>query len=526
MSRAIHIIACGAILALNSLSVSAQDVESLLPFIPEDANSIAVIRARELKESPRGRSENWAEQHETNFLAGASTVPPWVQVLVRASYMQPGAGSQWTAVLVPVPRNYSMNDLATREESPAQAIGTHPVVYSPRYRGYFVQLAQATNDRMGVLGGIAPASRQDAARWIDEAVEAAGETKISEYLVAAATSEAHVVLALDTRHMLDPAMIAHRLNGCVALEGHDAEKEALANAFSNLHGVTLSIDVENAVHMALKFDFDVDLGEEAQYVKPVFVELLNDLGAALDELETAEPYIYQRSVSMESPLSDESLRRILSLITTPRPSSAEETMMADTETPADTDPPTDTTPPAEATDDTVDPRISRRYWDNVNRNIDDLLRAYQRATNYERTAQWHENFANRIDQLSTRRVDPDLVKYAGWISSALRSLGTSLRGTAVDVGALEQTIVYNWQAYPVYSGAELWWGVPQTIYGPYTYGRQYNVQVQSNLQQVREQQAAAVQATAPEREQIWKMINAERSETQKAMVERYGTQFE
>ncbi len=525
MYRQLCVLACSVIVALTSMNASAQDVESLLPFIPEDANSIAVVRARELKESPRGRAENWAEQHDTNFLAGASTVPPWVQLLVRGSYVQPGAGSQWTAVLVPVPANYSMNDLAAREESQVQAIGTHPVVYSQRYQGYFVQLAQASNDSMGVLGGLSPASRQDAARWIDDTEEAAAAVAISDYLVAAATApDAHVVLALDTHHMLDPAMIAHRLNGCAALEGHDAEKDALANAFANLHGVTLSINVENAIHMSLKFDFDVDLGDEAQYVKPVFLELLNDLGSALDELETAEPYIYPRSVSLESPLSDESLRRILSLITTPRPSSAEDSAVAETDPPADIDPPADT--PPSTTDSGIDIRASRRYWDNVNRNIDDLLRAYQRANNYERTAQWHDNFANRIDHLSTRGVDPDLVKYAGWISSALRTLGTSLRGTAVDVGALEQTIVYNWQAYPVYTGAEMWWGVPQTAYGPYNYGRQYNVQVQTNLQEVREKQAEAVQATSPDREQIWQMINAERSETQKAMVERYGPQFE
>jgi hypothetical protein len=219
-------------------------------------------------------------------------------------------------------------------------------------------------------------------------------------------------------------------------------------------------------------------------------------------------------------LSDESLRRILSLITTPKPqSSPEEPAVAQTE------PPSDPVPPEETTEGGIDERASRRYWEAVNRNLDDLASAYQRSTTYSQTAQWHETYARRIDQLSTRGVDPDLVKYATWISSALRTLGTSLRGVAVDVNALEQDIYYYEQTFPVYTGAEMWWGVPQTIYGPYTYGRPYHTQVHTNLQEVREQQAAVVDATNPERQQIWELISEERTATQKAMVDRYGEQF-
>ncbi len=509
----------------TTVSATAQDVGELLPFVPEDANTIAVVRARQLKESARGRAEDWSEQHEARFLAGDSTIPPWVQLLMRASYVQPGGGGrEWTAVLLPVPANYSMADLATHEQSELQTIGTHDLVLSQRHGGYFVELTDPMIESTRVLGGLAPASRQDAARWIDETEAAAGAVGVSDYLVQAASDESvQVVLAIDTHHMLDPAMIAHRLDGCVALQGHDEEKAALAQAFTELRGVTLSISVDNAVYMAVRLDFDVELGDEAQFVKPVFLELLNDMGAVLDELETVEPFIYAQSVSLETPLSDESLRRVLSLITAPSAPSVEETTVAATT--AATDTPTGDTPPTE-TEPEIDMHASRRYLDAVNRNLDDLSRAYQRANNYERTAHWHDNYAERIDRISTRGVDPDLVKYANWVSSALRALGTSLRGTAVDVGALENTIYYHEQYFPVYSGAQLWWGVPRTVYGAYTYGQPMNVQVQTNLQEVREQQAAAVQASSPEREQIWQMINEERSETQKAMIDRYGTTFD
>jgi hypothetical protein len=49
--------------------------------------------------------------------------------------------------------------------------------------------------------------------------------------------------------------------------------------------------------------------------------------------------------------------------------------------------------------------------------------------------------------------------------------------------------------------------------------------VTSNLQQVRAQQAELVAASAPERDQIWQMINEERSAMQRTMVGRYGETF-
>ena len=76
---------------------------------------------------------------------------------------------------------------------------------------------------------------------------------------------------------------------------------------------------------------------------------------------------------------------------------------------------------------------------------------------------------------------------------------------------------------PAYqSGFDWWWGGARTAWGPYTYGQPQNVNVTSNLGEVRAKQAEVVNASAPQREQIWNMINEERATVEREMVGKYG----
>jgi hypothetical protein len=163
----------------------------------------------------------------------------------------------------------------------------------------------------------------------------------------------------------------------------------------------------------------------------------------------------------------------------------------------------------------------------VNRNIDDLEKARGRASNYARTAQWHTNFADRIDRLPTAGVDPALVKYASDISGRLRALAASLRGTAVQVNALDRSVVYNVEQHQVYqNGFDWWWGGARTAYGPYTYGQPVETTVTSNLEEVRGKQAEVVQASEPDRTQVWNLILEDRAQLEREMVGKFGADFQ
>jgi hypothetical protein len=496
-------------------ALPAAEMRELLPLLPKDANALVVLQIRELTNSPRGQKEGWAAQHETEFLVGAANIPPWVELFVRASREHPGAGGPaWTTVLIPLPEGYNMEDLARREGTEVQQIDEHAAVWSPRYNGYFVDLTPPGEQPLRVLGGITPATRQDVARWLADFHRGLGVLGMSDYLVTAANDpSAQIMLAVDLQEMLDPVLIRYRIDGAAALQDRPEAKPGLVILYQTLRGVKLTVRVEETTQAELRMDFGRKVGDEGQYVKPLLIELLNDMGAAIDELDDAAVEVGDRTVTLRMPLSDESLRRVMSLATAapappgPPPPAAEQ-------------PPTPPSPGSTGADVTA----SRRYFSAVNRNIDDLGRAYARARSYARTAQWHQNFARRIDHLPATGVDPDLIDYGQSMSAKLRALAASLRGVAVKVNALEQSIVYNVYYDPGYGGWGYgwtgWWG--WGWWGPQWYGQPPRAEVTSNLQEVRANQAELVAASAPERDQIWQMINEERAAMQRTMVGRYG----
>jgi hypothetical protein len=432
---------------------------------------------------------------------------------MRASYVRPGTrGGDWSVVLLPLPAGYELSQLAAREGTEVQEIGERPAVQSNRYGGYFVQFG---DESLRILGGIVPATRQDAARWVRD-VGGRGRAPLSDYLSKAAQDEsAQIVLAVDLHDMLDPIMVRNRIDSSGVLD-RTSKKASLTVDFQSLQGAKLTIRTEAETTAEIRLDFGRRIGEEGRQMRALLVEFLNDAGAALDELESAQTTVQDQSVTFKMTFSDESLRRVLSLITTPPPPTA-----AGRQPPAPPDP----APSVGA----AKPELvaSRRYFNAINRNIDDLDKARARASSYSRTAQWHANFADRIERLPTTGVDPQLVEYGHTVASRLRALSASLRGVAVQVNQLDRSIVYNVDAQPVYrSGAEWWWGGAQTAYGPYTYGQPVSVNVTSNLEQVRAKQSEVVVADEPQRNEIWQMILDDRDATEREMVGRFGTDFQ
>ena len=83
----------------------ADDLAELLNRVPGDMNTVAVINVREINKTPRAVKEKWRDNDETEYLAGAIAVPPWVTVVVdrgRPAPRGPGprpvgrARSPWT----------------------------------------------------------------------------------------------------------------------------------------------------------------------------------------------------------------------------------------------------------------------------------------------------------------------------------------------------------------------------------------------------------------------------------------------
>ena len=491
-----HLAVIVSVLVASGLSAqAADDISTLIRYVPKSANALIILRVRDLLNTPRAKRERWAEKAEEKFLAGAAAVPPWVDNLVRASHFHPGSSlSSWSVAVVASSRPIDMSLVARRERVDVGILSGKPAVLSPR-GCYFVQLDER------LLGVMCPAFRQDTVRWM-RFVKTNRTPAISSYLSHVATdNQSQIVLALDMEDMLEPQRIRQRLLAAKSLQGKPQTVKALATLLEGLQGIRLHIKVEDKTTAAIWIDFATKVGPEGKYLKPLLLETLNDMGAALDDFEAGQIRIEGKSAVIVAPLSDEGLRRIMTMILTPTPGTHQ-----------------NSSAPA-----TTRPRTVRigipetvKYYRAVERILTDLERANRRAKNYLRTATWHENFARKIDQLPVSGVDPELVKYGNSISSDLRALAASLRGVPLEVNTLQSSVTYNAYYDPPWGYVGWWGGVS---------GRPATWRVTSNLQAVRAKQSEAIIRGAKQRQQVWKMIEDKRARIRVRMRQKYGDDF-
>jgi hypothetical protein len=162
---------------------------------------------------------------------------------------------------------------------------------------------------------------------------------------------------------------------------------------------------------------------------------------------------------------------------------------------------------------------TRRYYVAVSQMLDDLGRATKEATDlntirrttdrgktrYEKTATWHDRFADRIEALPTEYVDPEVVKFAQSVAARLRVLAYSLRGVVVEAGALGTGLSTS-----VYGSGGGWFG-----------GSSGSVAVESNVAELRAKQAEIVREDAKRRLDIWESIQQDRRALVKSVGGRY-----
>ncbi|SFI44169.1 hypothetical protein [Planctomicrobium piriforme] len=486
-------------LCTNLLTMSAaiaDDAPQLAQQLPSSVNAIAIVRVGEILQSPRAQREDWAKTADENFLSGAGGIPSWVKNFVIGFNVRTAVPEEvWAAAVATVPTDHTIQMISQRNEMPLEMLGG---LQATRGRGnnYLVGISP------GVLGIWRPGVRQEVARWAGEiAAKITGPS--SDYLMAATANPGQMVFAIDLDHALDPNNTQAMLEMNRQLAA--TSRAGLQSLLMSLKGVTLSIAVAEKTTAQVHIDFSQPVGNNGQAVKDFLLEVLQQMGASIDELDTSSVSASGNSVVLTSDFSDDSLRRMMSLINaSPRLMPAKPA--------APPTPSTTVTPPTSA----PGRAESRAYFRAVDNYLNDLERAKRRATANSRTALWHDNFARKIDDLPTAGVDPDLLNYGSDVASKLRALGRSLQGQAMQINAHENTLVYDVDFTPGWASVNVWGGIG---FGESSFN------VRSNLQQVRERQAEAVIAGTDQRDQIWTMLRDQRSQVLRTMQQRFGADF-
>lgn len=479
----INVALIGAVLACFACpSVIAAD--NTLRSIPVSCNAVAVVEIRNLVNSPLGRRGKWTDGLRQAYAEGLLSSPPWVTEIIQATSIGSATIGEPTtySIYVMGPLAF-VGDIAKHELAPLENIAGHQAVLSPR-NVYFVQLDP------GLIGAVQPANRQAVSRWV-RSLNAGSAAAIDRDLinVLMTPDSGQIVVAVDLKDMLNPPHIRNWIDGTANLRAM-GDVDGLATVLSSLRIARLSVQVTDSIVARLELDFELPIGNHAKAIEKAVIQWLDDAGARPQVIAAAKTKVSDKSISFEAPLDEVGLRRLLSLVQSPH-IPAKEGGGAESRQP--------------------NAVASAAYYNKVCDLLNSLLYRNQDATNYDKTALWHEEFARRIAGLSTTAVDPVLLRWGRDVSKELIALARSLRGEVVRLDDLEQSIRYDDTTH------YRWYGTSPS--GPLYFPAW--VSSNNNLDSVRAQQEGAVQKSAGQRDAIWNMLRQETAEIARKMEYTY-----
>jgi hypothetical protein len=477
------LVAIGVLEAIGTVGV-AKEIDPLSA-APGSCNAVAVVHMRNLVNSPLGKRQKWFDEARRAYAEGLLSGPPWVKDIVQATAIGSATGGHpLTYSIYAVNQPSIIGDIAKHELAPLEKLAGHGAVASPR-NVFFIQLAP------GLVGAVQPADRQAVSDWV-RAFDEQKLRAISPDLIDALKSDenAQVSIAVDLKGKLNSRYILNWLVGTPKLRATD-DLEGLARVLSSLRIARLSVHVSDKIVARLQLDFGSPIRKRGSALEKAVNQWLDDAGARPQVLAAAKTSVSENSLIFEVPLDEVGLRRLLSLVQSPH------------------------LPPKEAT--SAEGRkanavASAAYYNKVCDLLNSLLYKNRNASEYQKTALWHEQFARKIAGLPTIGVDPELVHWGRNVSKELIALASSLRGELVKLDDLERSIRFDETThYEVYAYSSL----SGPLYFPAW------VTSDDNLDVVRGRQESQVEQSASERDAIWNMLYQGTAEIAQKMESTY-----
>jgi hypothetical protein len=281
---------------------------------------------------------------------------------------------------------------------------------------YLVPLAD------NVVSIVRPADRKFVGQWLKKD----RSNVISSYLQQVAgrlTDRQSVSIAVDLEDVLSMGILNEKLAQSKSLQGKNIE--AIAKSLSLVQGITISV-ASDALEATVLIDFLNTPTELTPVAKAFFAEVLTARGMQLDEFSQWKMSAISegKTLSFTGPIAPETLDDLLGMFTVHRASRGV-TPVTKTDSPA--------TPTAPQTSPSVVAENTRDYFRKVI-NIVHRVRDYS-ANNTGERAQWNGNMANRIDEMPTLEVDPQMVMFGAEVAKSLRSNSMSMQLTNISQGA-------------------------------------------------------------------------------------------
>ena len=485
----------------------ADDLSDLIKRVPGDMNTVTVINVREINKSPRAMREKWRENFETEYLAGAMAVPPWVTVVVIGSELHPRYLAQSRSLaLIPTASAINSSTVAKRENGVVQTVDDLTLVLSPQ-RGYFGFPAS------GITGISSTMPRQEFARWVRwGASRTSRRSRNSCKRPSRRIKAPQILVAMDLK---DCARSHGRTGRLAAIRGGAKGGRAEFDGQRALRCSRADPDGKNRRSDQDRTAFRVQRADERLHANCQARLAQGPRCVRHGDSRTAGGRAAGRRQGRR--IVGRAVRHVVAAAAL-RGERAGDSL--ESEGPSRIKTPMESAALA----------ASLRYYRAANSALDDLRaqggvknlgdlkgRTDLISKNYVRSATLFDSYAGRIEKLPLTNVDSTLVQYGTSVAAKLRAMAASLRGAKVQLEVYDSYKSTTWAASPgVYVGSR--WGIGV--------GGGGGVAMSTNVQELSNKQAELVNKLEPERAKLWSVLQSDRSTIRREMLEKYKIDFD
>ena len=407
----------------------------MLRRVPREANALVMIDAEKIRSSPVAQAQAKANVHRHMIL------PKEVDRVVLASNLDTANLKPiWEVAIVSTKEKPSMAKIADTRGGKLEDFGEESAVLLPN-DSYLVGLGHK------LLGIQYPADRQHAARWARLSRDSKG-LQFGRYLQGASKyPEAvgtDIILALDLEDVVSADNVRQNLNNSEVLKSKEVNLDQLSFLLASIQGTTLGIRVTDKISGSLRIDFAKDPRIMADFAKPLILEKLGDLGAAIEDLYSWTAKVEGKTVYLSGIFSVDGLRKVLSIVEPP-PLPVQQQQV---KSPSERDP------------------MAYPTYDHFKATqvlVADLRKTRNPALGSSgQCAIWYERYAKKIDQLPIVNVDPELLDFTQELAVSLRGLAGTYRQVGINSAQYSANPTTEWRG--AYTGG-------YGAYGGYGYGR-------------------------------------------------------
>lgn len=436
------------LLLVAQIAQAQEDFGSLLNRVPRNSNAVVLLNLEKALQSPLGQKEGWAQKVEKAFQAGVSRVPPQTTRFVLASQLEFETLTPMSeAAIIEINCEVSLPTVAEKRSGQMDKLGDLSAVALPN-GVYLVQFGP------NVFGAIAPANRQAAVRWLRE-ISPSTVNSLSPYLQKAAgysdNAGSEIIMAIDLSGAFGPERIAKYLSSKPWLQEFKVDCPQFGKTLGDVQGIRLGVRIGEPSYGKVTVDFAGDMEGMAPFAKRLLLEILTDAGAEIEDLNAWKPEVKGNTVSLGGNLSQEGLRRILSVVESPAPAS---------DVTAEASPKPGTKTPDAAPDVAT---ASREHFQKVTKYLRELKFDLKEVKSFASNATWFDRYASKIEKLPILNVDPEVVDYSAFVAQSFRQAAGSVKTAGINKAARSASVQTSPDMYAYYGG--------YSGYGAYGYAR-------------------------------------------------------